>query len=100
MSFDPEASLYVFEIVLIYAANGVKQYSPPCTIQADDPDEAEEKVLQYLDDLDVDHSFQIEEISEPYDTEEYQQQIEDNERRQFPVLDELTEDELKEYLGF
>lgn len=100
MLFDPENGLYVFEVSIGFKANGEKQSSASCLIQADDLEEAEEKVMEYLDNLDLDQRFWIEEISDPYSIEEYQQQLEEDESEPFPLLDEMTEDEFVEFLGF
>lgn len=98
--FDEDAGLYVFEVVLGIRLNGSKGSSAPFLIQADDAEEAEEKVLEYFDDLDIDQKVWIEEMSEPFALEEYQQQIEEKNGKFFPVLDEMSEDELCDYIGY
>lgn len=100
MLFDPENGLYVFEVALGFRANGQKQSSASCLIQADDSEEAEEKVMEYLVNQDAAGRFWIEEISNPYTLEEYQQQLDETESEPFPILDEMTEDEFVDFLGF
>lgn len=100
MYLNPAAGLYVFEVVLGFRADGRTQYSPPCLIQADDPEEAEEKVMEFLCELDLEQDFWIDQMSEPVSIQDYQVQVRQNERETLPVLDELNEVELKEYLGF
>jgi hypothetical protein len=98
MFFDPEDGLYIFEVIIGYRVNGKTEYTPSCLIQADDPDEAEEKVLAYLNNLEIDQDFWIEEISAPYDIEGYSQEVEENDQEIFPILDELTEEEFQDFL--
>lgn len=98
MLFDPEEGLYVFEVILGYKINGKTEYTMPCLIQGDDIEEAEEKALGHLDNLDIEQDFWIEEISDPYDIEEYKQHMEENDQELFPILDELTEDEFQDFL--
>ena len=99
MIFDAESGLYVFEVVLGFEVDGEVFTSPLCLIQADDADEAEEKVLEYLDNLVLDMDFWVEEMSEPRGLEHYQQELDDGDKKPFPVLDKLTEEELSEFIG-
>lgn len=100
MFLDPQEGLYVFEVVLGFESEGEKQYLTPYLVQADDAEEAEEKVLEYLDDLDLDQEFWIEEMNEPADIEEYAQRIEEGDAEPFPMLNELTEEEFKDLFGY
>ena len=100
MILDPQEGLYVFEVTLGFNAEGEKQYMTPYLVQADDLEEAEEKILEYLDDLDMDQEFWIEEMSEPSDIEEYAQRIEDGDAEPFLMLNELTEEEFRDLLGY
>lgn len=99
MRFDPDAGLCVFEVVLGFKCDGETIYSPTVLVQADEPEELEDKVMEILGDLDLGGPYWIEEASEPYDIEEYQEQLDEHERRARPLLDELTEDELKDMVG-
>jgi hypothetical protein len=98
MLFDPEEGLYVFEVILGYRVNGKAESTSSCLIQADDPEEAEEKVLAYLDNLEMEQDFWIEEISEPFEIEEYEQSLEEHDQENLPLLNELTEEEFDDFL--
>jgi len=100
MFLDPQEGLYVFEVALGFNIDGEKQYTTPYLVQADDLEEAEEKVLECIDDLDFDQVIWIEEISEPFDIEEYTQHLEDGDAEPFPMLGELTEEEFRDLLGY
>jgi hypothetical protein len=69
-------------------------------VQADDVEEAEEKVLGYIDGLDLEQEVWIEELSEPYDAEEYSRSIDDGEAKPFSLLEEMTEEEFRDLLGY
>ncbi|OIP92074.1 MAG: hypothetical protein AUK55_10035 [Syntrophobacteraceae bacterium CG2_30_61_12] len=98
MYFDSEEGIYVFEVRMGIRTGGRRTCSPPFLIQADDADEAEEKVLEYLDDMGIEGSYWVEEISSPFHLETYQQQLEDEEREPYPNLAELDETELQGFL--
>lgn len=100
MYLDPQDGLYVFEVTLGFKADGEKQYTTPYLVQADDIEEAEEKVLGYIDGLDLDQDMWIEELGEPYDAEEYSRSIEDGEAEPFSLLEEVTEEEFRDLLGY
>jgi cobalamin biosynthesis Mg chelatase CobN len=100
MLLDPQEGLYVFEVTLGFNAEGAKHYTTPYLIQADDLEEAEEKILELLDDLDLDQDLWIEEMSEPFEIEDYTQHIEEGDSEPFPMLSELTEEEFKDMLGY
>ena len=99
MSFDRDSDSMVFEFTLRFRAYGEVQYSTPLLILADETEEAEEKVLEYLESLDLGLDFQIVEMSDPCSTEEYQRRIEEEERQAPPMLEEFDEDEMREFLG-
>ncbi|MCE5243081.1 MAG: hypothetical protein LLF99_07780 [Desulfobacteraceae bacterium] len=98
MLFDREAGSLVFEFTLRFRAYGEIQYSTPLLIQADEPEEAEEKVLEHLESLDLGIDFQIVEISDPYPAEDYQRQTEEEERQVPPLLEEFDEEEMRDFL--
>lgn len=100
MFLDPQEGLYVFEVALGFNTDGEKQYTTPYLVQADDLEEAEEKVLEYIDDLDFDQGIWIEELSDPFEIEEYAQRVEDAEAEPFPMLSDLTEEEFRDLLGY
>ena len=99
MLFDPEEGLYVFEIILGYKIDGETEYTPSSLIQADEPEEAEEKILEHLDNLEIDQDFWIEEISDPFEIEEYAQDLEENDQEILPVLNDLTQEEFEDFLN-
>lgn len=99
MLFDPEEGLYVFEVVVGYRANGITRFSSPILVQADDEEEAEEKVLEYLSDLDLEGKFWVEEISEPFKIKDYEQHLKDEDITPYPMLSELTEEGFMELLS-
>lgn len=99
MLFRPENGFYVFEVVLSFECDEDVQQNFSCLIQADDPEEAEEKVQMYLDDLDLDCEYRIEEISDPFAIDEYREQLEYDGRPEYPVLEELSEEDLRDHLG-
>lgn len=100
MFLDPQDGLYVFEVSLGFSADGEKQYTTPYLVQADDIEEAEEKVLGYIDGLDLEQDVWIEELSEPYEAEKYSQIIEDGEIEPFSLLEEVTEEEFRDLVGY
>lgn len=99
MLFDPEEGLYVFEVVVGYRSDGITRFSSPILVQADDEEEAEEKVLEYLSDMDLDGKFWIEELSEPFKIKEYEQRLKDEDITLYPILSELTEEGFIELLS-
>lgn len=99
MLFDPEEGLYVFEVVVGYRSDGITRFSSPILVQADDEEEAEEKVLEYLSDMDLDGKFWIEELSEPFKIKEYEQRLKDEDITPYPLLSELTEEGFIELLS-
>ncbi|MCX7822487.1 MAG: hypothetical protein N2260_03465 [Syntrophobacterales bacterium] len=99
MLFDPEEGLYVFEVTVGYRASGITRFSSPILVQADDEEEAEEKVLEYLADMDLEGKFWVEEMSEPFKIKEYEQQLKDEDIPPYPLLSELTEEGFMELLS-
>ena len=100
MFLDPDKGLYVFEVVLGYKVNEEPDFTIPYLIQADQPDEAEDKVWEFLDENGVAEEFWIEELSDPYLIEEYQQVLEENGDQAYILLEVLTKDDFHELLGY
>lgn len=98
MYFDSDDGLYVFEVSIGIRIGGRRACSPPILIQADDPDEAEEKVLEYLDDLGIEDRFWVEEMSAPFSLESYQNKLEEEEREPCPSLFDFDETEIQQLL--
>ena len=99
MLLDPKNGLYVFEVVLGYEVPGRTEFTSPYLIQANDADEAEEKIFEYMDEHGVSEDFWIEELSDPYTIEEYQQMIQEDGDRAYILLEDLTEQDLRELVG-
>lgn len=98
MDFDSDDGLYVFEVTIGLRIGGRRTCSAPCLIQADDADEAEEKALEYLDDLGIEERFWVEEMSRPFSIETYGQQLEEEEREPYPNLFDFDETEIQQLL--
>jgi hypothetical protein len=52
-----------------------------------------------MDDHGVSEDFWIEELSDPYTIEEYQQMIQEDGDRAYILLEDLTEQDLRELVG-
>jgi hypothetical protein len=100
MYLDPAAGLYVFEVILGFRSNGKTHYSPPCLIQADDPEEAEDKIIECLCNMDLDQDFWIDRMSNPHSIQDYQQGLKEGIAEPLPLLDELNEEEWRDFLRF
>lgn len=98
MYFDSEEGFYVFEVRMGIRTGGRRTYSSPFLVQADDADEAEEKIMEYLDDMGIEGSYWVEEMSVPFHLEAYQQKLEDEEREPYPTLADMDETELQAFL--
>jgi hypothetical protein len=94
MLLDPEKGLYVFEVVLGYQNDDDPEYTVPYLVQANDEDEAEGKVQAFLEGLEMDQDFWIEELSDPYLLTEYQHSLNENGDQAHIILEELTEEDL------
>lgn len=99
MAFDSKSGYYIFELTLCYRHQGKIHHAPPCVIQADDQEEAEEKALIYIDDLGIEEDIWVEEVSDPYPIEDYDEDFDDAGRGPVPVLNRMTEEELQEFLS-
>jgi hypothetical protein len=100
MEFNREDGLYVFEVVLGYRVNGEEEFTMPYLIQANDPDEAEDKVMDCLENRGVSEEFWIEELSDPYSVEEYQHMREEDGDQAFIKLDDLTTEDFRDILSY
>jgi hypothetical protein len=67
MVFDLEEGLYIFEITLGYHVGESEYMTVPFILRADDADEAEEMVQEYLEIHHLANSFWIVEISDTFD---------------------------------
>jgi hypothetical protein len=100
MYLDPAADLYVFEVILGFRANGKTHTSPPCVVQADDPEEAEDEIMEYLCNMDLDQDFLSDQMSDPFSIQDYPQKLKEDLRESLPLLDELNDEEWRDFLGF
>ncbi len=99
MILDPERGQYVFEVVLGYSAGLDVELTIPYLVQANDTGEAEEKVGECLEEHGMSELFWIEEMSDPYDLQEYLEGLEDNGTEAHILLEELTEEDYQEILS-
>jgi hypothetical protein len=98
MTFDLDEGLYVFETTLGYIVGDTEQMTVPFILTADDAEEAEELVLEYLESLQLADRFWLVEIVGPFDSEEYHTQASEGEREQWDRLDDHSEEDFLEIL--
>jgi hypothetical protein len=99
MLLDPEKGWYVFEVVLGFEVDDASDYTPAYAVQANDADEAEEKVQELLEEHGVAEDFWIEDLSDPYSLTEYQHTQEGNGDQARILLEGLTEEDFQELLS-
>jgi len=98
MGFDLDEGLYVFEITLGYRVGDTEQMTIPFVVQADDAEEAEAVVMEYLEDMHLGSKFWIAELSEPHDRDDYERLVEEGERERWNRLEDYSEEDLQEIL--
>jgi hypothetical protein len=98
MDFDLDEGLYAFEVTLGYRVGHTEQMTTPLVLQADDVEEAEETVMEYLELLHLGSKFWIVEISGPYDPREYQKLIDEGEHERWDRLEDYSEEDFQEIL--
>jgi hypothetical protein len=98
MDFDLEDGLYVFEIILGYMVGENENMNVPFLIKADDADEAEELVQEYLEVNQLADDFWVAEVSGPFEPEEYQKLVDEGERERWDSLEDYSEEDLLEIL--
>jgi hypothetical protein len=98
MDFDLEDGLYVFEIILGYMVGENENMTVPFLIKADDADEAEELVQEYLEVNQLADDFWVAEVSGPFEPEEYQKLVDEGERERWDSLEDYSEEDLLEIL--
>ncbi len=99
MLFNADDGLYVFEVVVGHRFNGITRFSSPILVQADDEEEAEEKVLDYLADIGIEGKYWVEEMSEPFTLKDYEGTLQDEGRVPYPLLENLSEEDFVELLA-
>jgi hypothetical protein len=77
MDFDLDEGLYIFEITLGYMVADSEHMTVPLTMKADDGDDAEEIVQEYLEINNLAGDFWIADITGPFDPEKYQAEVDE-----------------------
>ena len=98
MDFDLEEGLYIFEITLGYQVGDSEYMTVPFILRADDAEEAEEIVQDYLELNQLSDSFWIVEISDTFDPEEYQTLVDEGERERWDRLEDYSAEDFMEIL--
>ncbi|MFP3869677.1 MAG: hypothetical protein ACLFVT_02195 [Syntrophobacteria bacterium] len=98
MDFDLDEGLYIFEVTLAYQVGDAEHLTAPFVLQADDSEEAEEIVLEYLEELRLAGKFWLAELNGPYDPQEYQVLVDEGERDRWDRLKDCGEEDFLEIL--
>jgi len=98
MDFDLEDGLYIFEITLGYMVGEGEYMTVPLIIKADDNNDAEEVVQEYLEVNNLAGDFWIAEITGPFDPEEYQKEVDEGERERWDRMEDYSEEDFLEFL--
>jgi hypothetical protein len=98
MGFDLDEGLYVFEVTLGYKVGDSEHVTIPMVVQADDGEEVEDIVMEYLEEMHLGNRFWIAEISEPSDRDEYERMVEEGERERWDRLEDYSEEDFQEIL--
>ena len=98
MDFDLDDGLFIFEITLGYLVGDTEHMTVPFVLKADDVDEAEELVQEFLEINQLASSFWLVEISGPFEPEEYQNQVDEAERERWDHLEDYSGEDLLEIL--
>ena len=98
MDLDLDEGLYIFEITLGYHVGDTDHLTVPFTLKADDLDEADELVQEYLEIMQLSSKFWVVEILGPYDPDEYDALVDRGERERWDRLEDHSEEDLLEIL--
>ena len=98
MDLDLDEGLFVFEITLGYRIGDSEQMTVPFVLKADDADEAEELVLEYLELIQLASQFWVAEIAGPFDPDEYQALVDEGEKERWDHLEDYSEEDFLEIL--
>lgn len=98
MGFDLDEGLFIFEITLGYRVGDIDHVTIPFVVKADDAEEAEEIVVDCLEQMHLSSKFWIVEISEPYDRDDYERLVEEGERERWDRLEDHSEEDFQEIL--
>ncbi len=98
MEFDLEEGLYVFEVTLGYQVGESDYMTVPFVLKADDTNDAEEIVEEYIEVLRLGGKFWIADISGPFDPNEYQTSVDEGERERWDGLEDYSQEDFLEIL--
>ncbi len=98
MDFDLDDGLFMFEVTLGYQVGEIEHMTVPFVLKADDTDDAEEIVQEFLEINLLADSFWLVEISGPFEPEEYQKQVDEAERERWDRLEDYSEEDFLEIL--
>lgn len=98
MDFDLEEGLYIFEITLGYMVGESEHMTVPLIMKADDGDDAEEVVQEYLEVNNLAADFWIADITGPFNPEEYQNEVDEGERERWDRMEDYSEEDFLEIL--
>jgi hypothetical protein len=98
MDFDLEDGLYIFEITLGYTVAESENMTVPLLIKADDVNDAEEVVQEYLEINNLAGDFWIADITGPFDPEKYQKEVDEGERERWDRMDDYSEEDFLEII--
>ena len=98
MDFNLDEGLYVFEVTLGYRAGDDEHVTTPFVLKADDAEEADEVVMEYLGVLNLADNFWIADISGPYEPEEYEKLVDNGETERWDRLEDYSEEDFREIL--
>lgn len=95
---DLDDGLYIFEITLAYMVGESEHMTVPLIMKADDGDEAEELVEEYLELHHLAGNFWIADITGPFDPEEYQTLVDEGERERWERFEDYSKEDFLEIL--
>jgi hypothetical protein len=98
MDFDLEDGLYIFEITLGYTVAESENMTVPLLIKADDVNDAEEVVQEYLEINNLAGDFWIADITGPFDPEKYQKEVDEGERERWDRMEDYSEEDFLEII--
>lgn len=98
MDLDLDEGLFIFEVTLGYHVGEIEHMTVPFVLKADDADDAEEIIQDFLEINQLATLFWPVEISGPFEPEEYQNQVDEAERERWDLLEDHSEEDFLEIL--
>jgi len=98
MDLDLDDGLFIFEVTLGYKVDEIEHMTVPFVLKADDADDAEEIVQDFLEMNQLANSFWLVESTGPFEPEEYQKQVKEAERERWDRLEDHSEEDFLEIL--